>query len=53
MEFHKKIAEMSNNKFYLDSLEMVFQSTYNIHFKIVENLEYVSQIISIQQLLMQ
>ena len=38
MEFHKKIAEMSNNKFYLDSLEMVFQSTYNIHFKIVENL---------------
>nr|WP_317284731.1 FadR/GntR family transcriptional regulator [uncultured Dysosmobacter sp.] len=38
MEFHMKIAEMSQNKFYQDSLDMVFRSTYDLHFKIIEQL---------------
>lgn len=38
MEFHLKVAEMSQNQFYKDSLEMVFRSTYDLHFKIIERL---------------
>lgn len=38
MEFHKKVAEMSDNQFYLDSLDLLFRSTYNLHFKIIERL---------------
>lgn len=38
MDFHKKVAEMSKNQFYLATLDSVFQSTYDLHFKIIERL---------------
>ncbi len=37
-QFHKKVAEISQNQFYLESIDMMFRSTDKLHFKIIENL---------------
>ena len=38
MRFHKRIADMSGNQFYGESLSMVFKSTYDLHLRIIEKL---------------
>lgn len=38
MAFHQKIAQMAHNQFFEAALNMVFQTTYNLHFKIIQTL---------------
>lgn len=38
MHFHKKIAAMSGNQFYYDTLELLFQQTYDLHLRMMSKL---------------
>lgn len=36
--FHKKVASMSQNQFYYDTLDLVFRRTYDLHMKMIQKL---------------
>lgn len=38
MYFHKKIAAMSGNQFYYDTLDLLFQQTYELHLRMMSKL---------------
>ena len=36
MQFHKKIATLSQNQFYYDALDMIFRQTYDLHLNMIK-----------------